>query len=155
MNEKVEQLQLTAKLPEYLYVLTNLSNIGDSLALFCPKAFVDHYTGMLRFIGLEVAKDWKEKQPQYKLCVCTDFQDVDKFLITGDSDIVSILLFSQNMFSEYFSDYADRLLPYHTNLILVTELFQAIKRKEFCVALSKESNFFSQLKTNLLRYRLA
>lgn len=155
MNEKVEQIRLCATLPGYLFVLANLSNIGDTLSLSCPKTSVDYYTGMLRFIGLEVAKDQKEKQTQYKLYVCTNFQDADSFSIEDGSSIITILLFPKGVFPESFSQYACKILPGRTDLILVAELSQTVKRKEFCVALSRESGYFTRLKTKFLRYRLA
>lgn len=155
MNEKVEQISLCATLPGYLFVLANLSNIGDTLSLSCPDTSVDHYSGMLSFIGLKVAKGQEERQPHYKLCVCKNFKDADSFLAKEDSGVIAIFLFLQGVFSESFSNYADKILPGHTNLILVAELSQSVKKKEFCVALSKESDCAACLKAKLLRYRLA
>lgn len=155
MNEKVEQLQLCATLPGYLFVLANLSSIGDTVSLFCPKASVDYYTGMINFIGLKVANDQNEERPQYKLCVCANFQDADRFLIAEDSSIIPILLFPPKVVPEDLSSYADRILPYRANIIIVAELSQTVRQKEFYVALSKENRCFSQLKAGFLRYQLA
>lgn len=150
MNNTIDFMHLSAKVPGYLFILANLTNPGDAIQLNCPGEKRDFISSMLGQIGLNVQSCMyypEEIAPEsYVLSVCEDLQYIKQNKANATTEV---LLLPYQLPIQQFKHCAKDILPRHPNQIIIDELQDLTERKTFSVALSKESHFYARLKRKI------
>lgn len=155
MNDIIYFIQLSAKLPGYLFILANLTNPSDTIHLNCTEEKRTFISSMLPQIGLSVqpCMQYQEGQTQKQiiLSVCEELQDIREI---KTCDAIKILLLPYQTPIQQFEHCAINILSRYPNYIIIDELQDLADSKTFSVALSKESYYYAQLKQRIVRSRL-
>lgn len=155
MNNAVDFICLSSKLPGYLFILANLTNPGDAVCLYCSEEKKAFISSMLAQIGLSVQScicdaGGHSLQPII-LHIYEYFQDIKQ---NKSNDITEILLLPYQFPIQKFEHCAMTFLDRNPNQIIINELQDLAESKTFTVALSKKSHFYTQLRQKIVHFAL-
>lgn len=150
MNNTIDFMHLSAKIPGYLFILANLTNPGDVIHLNCPEEKRGFISSMLAQIGLRVQScmHYPEENAQESI-ILSVYEDLQEIRRNKSNDATEILLLPYQLPIQQFEHCAMGMLPRNPNEIIIDELQDLAESKTFSVALSKESHFYTRLKQKI------
>lgn len=155
MNNSIDFLHLSSKLPGYLFVLANLTNPGDVVHLNCPEEKNAFLSSMLAQIGLSVQSCTHDTDENaLKPIIIHVYEDLQDIWQNKSNDATEILLLPYQIPIQQFEHCAMDILHRYPNYIIIDELQDQAESKTFAVALSKESHFYAQMKQKIERFNL-
>lgn len=158
MNKNVEILELSAKLPGYLFILANATDIGETVSLYCQPTQQGFYRSMLELIGLNVelgasissGTAWSK----YIFIICDDTGDLEHIKKVDAEDALLFILLPERISRERLDRLVEQYLHKHYKWIVITEIYNCVHKKTFYTAFSTQSNTLKKLKSKIVKYQL-
>lgn len=150
MNNTIDFIHLSAKIPGYLFILAILTDPGDVIFLNCPGEKRGFISSMLAQIGLGVQSCMHnpEENAQESI-ILSVYEDLQEIRQNKSNDVTEILLLPYQLPIQQFEHYAMDILSRNPNEIIIDEVQDLADSKTFSVALSKESHFYARLKQKI------
>ena len=147
MNNTIDFLCISSKIPSYLFILAHLTTPGDVIYLNCPGGKRDFITSMLAQIGLSAHPCMHyTKDNMQELINLSVFEDLEEIRQHKSNHTTEILLLPYQFPVQQFEHCAIDILSQNPNAIIIDELQYAVASKNFAVALSKEGYLYARLK---------
>lgn len=151
MNSSIEILYLTAKLPGYLYILANLTNVGDTVGFNCPESQTAYVSAMLAKLGLSAqANSFFQKGQLPKGIVLRVFDRLNASEEREDN-YISILQFPYQFPLQQFKQCAEDILFRNPDYFIVDELQDLADCKSFAIAFLRGYHNSELLKQKIMR----
>lgn len=144
MNSKISQIQITSKLPGYLFLLANITNIDDKIFLSCSKEDYLFTNSMLKEIGIHT-------QPysgtNIALIILDNLQTLNTIPLTKNRQICHIVYIKNETLSEYYENEMELFLIQHPQYIIIVNTKLAVSNKFFDIYLNKTNRYFDKIQS--------
>lgn len=150
MNNTIDFIHISAKIPGYLFILAKLTDPGDVIFLNCPWEKRGFISSMLALIGLRVQSRMHcPEETRQESIILSVYEDLPEIRQTKSNNATEIVLLPYQLPIQQFEHYAMGVLSQNPYKIIIDEVQDLTDSKTFSIALSKESQFYARLKQKI------
>lgn len=144
MSNNIELLQMSAKLPGYLFVLSKITDIDETICLCCRTEQKGFYQSMLALIGLHV---WPKVRapseniiPHCALIVCDVIEDLECIRKIDIEDFILVILLPEQMphDRDHLLEITRQYLLSSHKWIMISEKVSSVQKKFFALCYPKK-----------------
>lgn len=147
MNNTIDFVRISSKIPGYLFILAHLTTPGDVIYLNCPGEKRNFITSMLAQIGISAQSCMHyTKDNVQELIILSVFEKLEEIRQHESNHATEILLLPYQFPVQQFEHCAIGILSQNPNAIIIDELQYTAANKTFAVALSKGGDLYARLK---------
>ena len=152
MHTQIQKIEITAKVPGYLFALTCIKDINEKIFLNCSAKDYKFINSMLNQIGLQ--GDSLEKEPTTErkvLFVLQNLNELNAIALSKDTDICLIIYLTNETYIEDSDKIAIHFLMQYPNCIIVKNIEMTVSQKHFFIYVDSNHKYYTKLKKNTLR----
>lgn len=142
MNSKISQIKITSKLPGYLFVLANITNIDEKIFLSCPKEDYLFTNSMLKEIGIHAQHF---SGTNIALLILDNLQILNTITYTKNKQICYIVYIENETISAYYKKEMEIFLIQHPQCIIIINTKLTVTNKSFDIYLNKSNRYFDKI----------
>lgn len=145
MDNNIELLQMSAKLPGYLFVLSKIADIDETIYLCCRADQKGFYKSMLALIGLNVqpvtlASD-RNFILRFALIVCDAIEDLECIREIDIEDITLVILLPEQSFygRDHLVEITRQYISSRHKWVMISEKVSPVQKKFFVLVTPNKS----------------
>lgn len=145
MDSQIKIIKTSSKLPGYLFVLTGISNIGDSVCLHCSKNSYEFLNSMLRMIGLKTQLMKKANKKSNLLIVIDSCQEIKTIKPLIEKGNFSLIYISDSIYLKKLLTYTKKIILQYPHCILVSNIKISVSKKEFFILVNSHNSYYKKI----------
>lgn len=150
MHAKIDQINVNSILPGYLFIMTSIADIGETVLLNCPLKEYEFVSSMLSLVGVRASCLIDEKEKQNKtLIILDDFERIDNIILTTNIFHCPIIYVKGRSFNNCIKKKIEQILLKYPQHIIINNTEQNIDIKYFTVYINKLNSYYNKIRSNI------
>lgn len=152
MCTHIKQIEVIAKLPGYLFVLTCITDIHEKIFLYCSKEDFTFINSMLNQIGLQGHSLTKETTDEGKsLFMLHDLCELNTIILEENRHPYPIIYVDSRNFGNDSDEEVRYILLQHPNCIVVSNIEMTVSKKHFFIHINQNHRFYAKFQKHISR----
>lgn len=146
MNTKISQIQITSKLPGYLFLLANITNINDKIFLSCSNGEYEFFNSILKEIGIQAQPFYGNFTDDMGLFILDNIQQLNTIKPAKNEQSCHIIYIKNEIISEHSKEKVKLFLIQHPQYIIILDTELTVSIKRFSVNMNKANQHYEKIK---------
>lgn len=146
MNSKISQVQTTSKLPGYLFLLSNITNINDEILLSCPEEDYEFANSMLNEIGIQAQPFSGKFAEDIVLFILDSVQQLKNINPAQYQQLCNIIFIKTETLNEDSEEKIKLFLVQYPQYIIIFNTILTVSNKCFCIYFNNANKYYEKFK---------
>lgn len=154
MQPQTDEIKAVSRLPGYLFILSFITSIGESIILKCQKEDYDLFSSMLNMIDLKAVTTAENSSLKCLYCI-RNVHELHNVDLSASCIPDSILYLNKKIMPNNLQNWKNTVLSKYVNSIIITDLGTTGRENYFSIMINKKNIYYTKFKKIFLEQKSA